>query len=669
MKFIKNRLVYILAGFISLTSIISCSDFLNEELSTKRNTDYFKTNEGIESMMNGIYYNLRFHFAFEHGYTTTNYGTDEFIVGGDRCNSMWNDYGSSLNSDITIVNVNTTRPEDVWDAMYIGIASANTIINNITYYTGSIKDEVLGTAHFIRGYNYFRLICQYGGVPLKLTPSVSAEREFSRATAKEVTDQVITDLLEAYGKLPAKESVEGKLTKTAAAHFLAKAYLWRASELNDSWNSDTKNSDLDNVIKYASEVVAAHPLATNYRDLWAYTKPDDDNEKLPEIILAAQFNNNPSTRARGNQMHLHGLSIYNNLPGMIREISGGREYQRLRTTYYTYNVYNRLNDSRLWKSFRTKQNVVLNNQEGYTAGDDVGVMYILNKPGDNRFPAIQNTRFVGIKDLDTNKPALTTFAIYPAGSDGSTNPMEDDAFNNRFASLSKYVDGSRSTIAMEQGNRDGILARSAEDYFFLAEAYIRKGDYTNAYNQIKKVRERAQWKAGEDRAAYIDGGAAWKEGADGWGVLANTTTYVAGKGTFRNRNSYYESNDLALGSLNAQASNLADAVTNISTLAGLPAEDRAICEKLGYTSAYDIALCFLLNEKTREFCGEFLRWEDLARTKTLVKRAQAFNKGAAPNIKDYNCLRPIPQTYLDIIQKNGHALTAEEKRAEQNPGY
>ena len=46
-----------------------------------------------------------------------------------------------------------------------------------------------------------------------------------------------------------------------------------------------------------------------------------------------------------------------------------------------------------------------------------------------------------------------------------------------------------------------------------------------------------------------------------------------------------------------------------------------------------------------------------------------FNPDAAPNIQERHNLRPIPQTYLDAIQKDGHALTAEEKKAQQNPGY
>lgn len=665
MKLNKNILRCLLAGALAIPAITSCSDFLDENLTTQQNTDYFDTNEGVEALMTGVYYNLRYHFSFEWAFSTTNYGTDEFIVGGDGSNAMWNAYNSSLSSDIPEVNINTTHAYDIWDNMYTGIATANTMIQKSGNYTGSMLDEILGTAHFMRGFNYFKLLRQYGGVPIKLEPSTTVEREFVRNSAQEVMDQVFSDLLEAYAKLPSTKSMEGKLTKSAAAHFLAKAYLWRASEINDSWNSATKSADLDNVIRYASEVIAAHPLATNYRDLWAYTEPDGANEKLSEIVLAAQFTSADATQGNyGNQQHLYFLNIYRDLPGMARDISGGREYQRLRTTYYAYNVYNHLNDSRLWKSFRTKFNCTQASTAGsndtYVAGDR-GLMYILNQTGDTRFPEIWNKETY--KDAETDKLVPTVFAIYPTGSNGTTNPMESDTYLKYYAPLSKYFDGSRKTVSQEQGYRDGILARSAEDYLFIAEAYIRKGDYAQAAEYINPLRTRAQWKAGEDRAGYIDGGGAWNENALGWSVYQA----VAGKGTFCDRNSYYESNNVTAGSLDSQSSDLV--VSNISSISSLPKEDQVVCEKLGYGSAYDVAMCFLLNEKTREMCGEFHRWEDLARTKTLVARARAFNKDAAPNIQDHHILRPIPQTYLDIIQKDGKALTAAEKKEQQNPGY
>jgi len=288
-------------------------------------------------------------------------------------------------------------------------------------------------------------------------------------------------------------------------------------------------------------------------------------------------------------------------------------------------------------------------------------MFILNKPGDTRFEAVQNNS--NVKDGETGKEVATTFVLYPTGSTAEEKPFEDDAYISRFASLTKYTDGSRQTVSMEAGNRDGLLARSAEDYFFLAEAYIRKGDYAKAADYLNTIRRRAQWKAGEDREEHVDGGAAWNSGALGWGTFSE----VEGIGVYCNRSTYYESNDLPMGSLDAQASDLT--VSDISNVSSLPEEDQAIVKKLGYSSAYDVAMCFLLNEKTREMCGEFVRWEDLARTKTLVARAKAYNKGAAPNIDDHHYLRPIPQTYLDIIQKDGHALSAAEKQELQNPGY
>ena len=82
-------------GLLALTLVgpmTSCSDFLDEELTTQQNTDFFDTQEGIDRLEVSLYYNLRFHFAKEWACATTNYGTDEFRVGGDGSNASWNNY-------------------------------------------------------------------------------------------------------------------------------------------------------------------------------------------------------------------------------------------------------------------------------------------------------------------------------------------------------------------------------------------------------------------------------------------------------------------------------------------------------------------------------------------------------------------------------------------------
>lgn len=673
------------AAIVAVLSLNSCSeDFLDEELTTKRSYDYYYTPEGIRDAIVGMYHNLRYPFNFEQGYTTTNYGTDEFLVGGDNSNHDWNDYSANLSPDIQRINVNTTNAYDIWDNLYGHINLANIVLANVD---DAVTDEAINRlykaeASFFRAYSYFKLVQQYGGVPLKLEPANTVERYFVRASREECVNQVIADFRVAYQGLPDTEGEEGKLYKDVAAHFLAKALLYRASEINDDWNAATKTADLAEIVTLTNEVIANHQLAPNFMDLFAYTGADGANEQLDEILFAAQFSN-VNTAAEGNRMHLYFPSQYMNLVGFTRDIAGGREYQRLRTSKYIYEVYDLENDSRFWKSFRTKHNLnrastaaSLNGTDPNTGLEhtyglgDLGLIYLINTQPDARFnlstPKVitdavnQTSTHTGIYYYNpfTGKPVPHAYCVYL--SDGSNHLITEAGILNRFPSCSKHFDGSRPNHNYELGARDGILARLAETYLIKAEALIRQSKYQDAIDVINIVRSRATYKDGEDRSLYIDGGEAYLNNPDGQANYAEGVLVCS----YARTNSYYES-------LSIPVTTAATDITTGITPAALPAVDEAIITKLGYTSEYDRMMCFLLNERTRELVGEFLRWEDLARTQTIEERVEVYNPAAAANFnatKHY--LRPIPQTWLDAIYNaEGQALTADEKQAMQNPGY
>ena len=639
----------LLVASLGLSS--SCSqDFLEEELTTAYSKDYLKTDEGIQALAIGTYYLALNHTTDmrEVPLTSTESGTDEFHAGGDASNHIWNSYASGFQSFVAVNNANTVAAQTNWDKLYLGIGNANQLIESAIASTSTkdaIKKTALGEGYFFRAFNYLKLVRQYGGVPLKLKTSSSVELEFTRATAKEVLAQVIDDFTKAYGLL-ANTGGPTKVTKDAAAHFLAKAYLTRASEINDSWNSETKTADLQQVVTLSDQVIANHPLAANYANLWDYKAPDGANEKLPELILSASYNSNALTSGE-NQQHLFFLSTYDQLPQMERNTGGGRPFSRLAPTYFTFNVFDNVNDSRFWKSFQTKS-AINKAASGYTNGVDLGIMYVVNKSTDrSRFAKTNNGLTDNIVYSKTGKKIPSVFVAYAADNGNLEAGV-------RFPSLSKHMDGARLDFNATKGTRDLVLARSAETYLMAAEAKIRlakagSGSFADALTYINAVRARAAYKSGEDRAAYTDGS-------------ASVTVAVLGgrNSSFMAENSYYESNNI---SATTAATSLA--ITNGT----YPAEDLAVITKLGYTSDYDKMLCLILNERTRELCGEFHRWEDLSRTKTLVERAKAYNIEAAPNVQEKHNLRPIPQTFLDAVFASGKPLSAAQKSAMQNPGY
>ena len=690
-----NRILFAaLIASITGSSITSCSEsFLDENLTTQYSTDRFKTQEGLDELVTGAYQKLKFKFNYIWGIQCYNMGVDEF-TDANNVIPAWNHYSQDLNSSENAAN------QPIWDNYYGLVEPANILIQNIPQYynqSSPTYNTRLGEAHFLRAYAYFELVKQFGGVPLKLVPSTSAETYFTRNSAEEIYTQVISDFGEAYRLLPDKGESIGRINKYAAAHFLAKAHLFRASELYSDWNSNYIASDLDAVIQYGSEVVDAHPLCNDYVELWDYEQPNGANEKVSEVILAAQFSNDESTWGRyGNQMHLYYPAVYqgNDIGGCKRDISGGREFSYVSATEYTMQVFDRVNDSRFWKSFitcyganETKSAPTWTAEDmpyapaGVKEGDkrfsggELGMKYIVNDPGDNRYEKYPNApAYTVLKD---GKMCNTyTYVRYFKGQEHSWNINEktgnyyDIIPHKRSVALSKFRDGYRVSIASQFGTRDAIIARSADDVLMVAEAYIRKGEanYDKAVEWMNKLRERAGYKTGEDRSKNVDGGQAYKN-----------NPYCSGKGgghssegaIYWEENTYYESNNIeqettASTKTTMKLNSVADVYN--STV------DTPIYNELGCTSNADKMMCFLLNERTRELCGELQRWEELARTKTLDARWHKFNDGASRGLGEFKSekhyYRPIPQAFLDgITNSNGSALSNEEKKAMQNPGY
>ena len=713
MKSINSIITCGALSVLTLIGTTSCSDdFLQEEAGHKYTDALLETSDGALAMAAGLYGNIRWHFGYEWAYGITLYGCDEFTNGADLTSEPWNTYDNRLNPlDCTpalgAANKNCPAVSALWDQMYYGISTANLIISK----ANNVKDEAsrnkaLGEAHFLRGYNYYRLFCQYGGVTLETEPANgTVKKNYTRASEEETLNLVISDLEQAYNMLPTdKWRGNGTWTKYTAAHFLAKALLYRQSERCASWAGKyDKNTDLQRVVTLCDEVIKACPLAADYWDLYAkWTGVDCPNEGLSEILMAAEHNEDKTTQGRfGNRTYNYFDPQFSNFSGgwvQRGQYIGGMDFQRCRPTEYTYSIFDNVNDARMWKTFKTvyglnnaaKKDADVMAENGITAEQvpdigDEGIIFILNKRDDHRFDGEPYGTFGrgGVAHSFVNPRtgkwvpnAFPTFmngryVLFNYGVSGNT------ATSNVFCGINKTADGSR-TGEKGDAHRDVIMARTGETYLVKAEAQVRMGQFQEAINTVNVLRARGQWKEGEDRGYYTDGSMAFlkadggiednstaaansvkKNKNKGGKVLSNTEAYYA---SMTHTNTYYLSTGIEE---TTAASDL-----QIKSYTQLPAEDEAVLAAIGASGDYDRMLNFIFNERTRELLGEWNRWDELARTGLLVKRAKAFNPEAAPNVQDRHMYRPIPQKFIDALQnEDGSNLSDAEKKAWQNPGY
>ncbi len=644
-----KKTITILVSVVLMFS--SCNDYLKEEEVSTLTSGYLKTEQGIEDLTRACYEGVRFIFSYEWSYCLTSFGLDEYTYGSQTSWIYYNTYDPANYNSAPPISGGIT---ELWNTSYAMINNCNAGIEGIpkVQFLNHPENAIIrmGELRFLRALYYFNLVQQYGGVPLVLKSYSEPQWEFTRASVADVYRSIISDLRYASENLPPTTTEYGRALQGAAQHYLAKVYLTRASAVSESRGAQP--TDPDSCIYFADQVIRSHTFALeeDYGQIFGvptYIKSSNSvalsvgkNYKSKEVLFSAQFDDAKANMGRyGNSTHLYWLIQYDTQPGMIRDMFG-RPYRRLTVTDYTLDVFDIRNDSRFSKTFKMmfNSNSKTNADNNTWTAANAPSTGLIGKPrfslGDTAFVIVLNDSLSAMTDVEMDKKFR--YKVWPRYKKDVSGKVVSGFTRDISPCMIKQEDPYRASVNETMGTKDGVLARLGETYLIIAEAYGRKGNFQKACDYINVLRERASFKAGEKKSLH-------------W--------YFEG-GERANANGSYDKMKV---------------VPEYFTTSSYDKQE--MFDKVNATTPQDRFIHFMLNERTREMTGELNRWSDLQRTETFYVRTKAFNKfpnstvSDATNLHPYHQLRPIPQSWLDAIHKDGRPLTADEKKAMQNTGF
>lgn len=602
MKF-KNKIA-ILATAVFFFSSYGCKKLLIQEPKASITPAFFKTPDGVTGGITGVYQNLRTLWGSENYFYMLQGGTDESIAGG-----------SATTSGIAIETynqfVNNTNVYNVFAGLFQPAYQDINTLNGVLQYgqsaftDASVQKEYLAQAKFLRGLLYFELVRNFGPVPLHTTFVTSANLGDTRAPIADVYNLIIQDLTQAAADLQTKpgESINSGTTSPFAGHAATKAsalFLLSKVYLTRGWSTAAQSSDFQNALTTAQNLIntaSTYGLALYPSFDQAYAEANDANNT--EDIFGIEHNTDPK------------YGEYNLNAGTPVDFNGWAfflrpNYPTIPANYPTNSggslMTRDLANGRPWVRIRPNTDWVesvlfADKDNDYRYWDTFQTTWIAN----NAVTTPRGTLQVG---LDT---ALWTPPYDPG-------PIKRAAFKGVIflrPSLAAAATGTNAnawTPAMfpavkkfDNPSRPGINDASLRPVVImrLSELYL------------------------------IAAEAAFKTG--------DFTTEAAMINVLRTR--------AAVRPANAPPAPAGAAAAIQVTPAQLQ------------TGGID----FILDERSRELYGESVRWYDLVRTQSLVRRVKALNPEAGAYIQDFENLRPIPQSQIDLVTQG--------PKFPQNPGF
>lgn len=504
-------------------------------------------------------------------------------------------------------NYNISTADGTVQNLYVKCYGVINYANGVLKYASPTSTDAY-EARFLRGMAYYYLTQHFGAVPYVDAYVESASREYPRTPLSELYPSVIEDLTNLYNSSSLSENSahDGHVSKKAVAALLAKLNLAAGWDLDVTSPQDaTGNYNVQGTsyftaaASWADKALQGVSLYSNFNDKWL---PANDKTNQEEFFSIQYERNADPAGAGGTDNTL--CQYYGGYPTGTDK-SGlkyvNSDFQQNEKSMYLFEK----GDQRYEGTFMTT----------FYDGESLADGYMAYFNGANP---------------DTHKINARWFPYYYTASEVETELNAHlDQFNDLNSANSFKAALLTSPNVTVWTIKNGKLSKSTEEL----------GNFhglTNNGTCVKKFDDpQAQWNDLCYRNIVV--------------LHASEAILVAAEA-------------------NLMAGNTSAFYSNISKLrerAGL----KAISSLSGYNPAYSTTSNFgslreidlLLDERAREMYAERTRWEDLRRTKQLVRYNEAFNSSNCTDLSQIKWYRPIPENEI----QNNTSMTNED----QNPGY
>ena len=575
----------------------------------------FATAQGMENLVNQLYYNYKWKY----------FGREDPVLYFEGAGDLWantpekNEYGMQLTR---FVNLQGDRGQvkGAWERNYDNINVANNVLQYLPdtkNLSEATRNDFEGEARFTRAFSYWWLTEWFGDIEMRTKGTDEPVFTSQRTDRKTIYDQVIIPDCEAAAeKLPVQplNGDIGRATKKAAYGLLARVCLARAQyEATGSAEQKAFYQKAYDAAKYVMDNKSALgiKLYDTYDEIWQTKNNKSNTEFLWVVSHSSNSSLNPNPN-NPNRLHLYWSPRLLEKAGITNTATSWeypKESALLMPTYYFL---------KLWKDWDIRYDVLF--QENFVES---------NPRGSYKWTEVM------AKNYQTDDEVIAELT--------GTEVANDDVVL-RFTK--QEVTKAQKLLAAE----DGICLMGLGDTYDTGNVNAQGGckirsDIKTKFEAFPRFRKYRIWDRDPNGTILL--------------AAANGNVGFADVPVIR----YAEMPLIAaeakigLGDQGGAAQIINSEIRN----ARVVKPGHSLSE--AQVSAGDMTVEWILEERARELCGEWLRWFDLKRTGKLVSYIRQHNPAWDGNdvVDEHNNLWPIPNTFLDKLQN------AEEFG--QNPGY